>query len=181
MQVGPSYLFPLSKLDNQLYDYFVSSKGEMFSIKQSPVGRAMVGSGSGSGGSSRRYYTMNGSQREGVRLYRRAQQHADWKVETSKPAAILFVGDHLATQSKITDRSHSPDVEHGIKNHGFVICQVAMHEDQEHLLFGSKPVIHLTEQSYKDEMIRLATSKPGMKFVALKIVASVVSGGIKWE
>ena len=178
MQVGPSYLFPLSKLNNQLDCYFVSSRGEMFSTKQSPVGRSMIGTGL----KNTRYYTMNGTSYSGANLYRRAQQHADWKVETSKPASTFLTRpDHPATQSKITDRSHSPDVEHGIKNHGFVICQVAMHEDQEHLLFGSKPVIHLTEQSYKDEMIRLATSKPGMKFVALKIVASVVSGGIKWE
>ena len=179
MQVGSSYLFPLSEIDTHLSGYFVSAEGKMFSTKQSTQGRVMVGSGSY--GSRHRYYTMYGCSYEGAMLFRRAQQHANWKSETSKPTAnVLTVSKHDA-QSRVTDRSHAQAVDQGIKGRGFVIGQVAMHEGQEHLLFGSKPAIHMTEQSYKDEMTRLATSKPGMKFVALKIVASVVSGGVKWE
>ena len=179
MQVGSSYLFPLSKIDTRLDGYFVSLEGKMFSTKQSTQGRSMVGSDSY--GSRSRYYTMNGCSYEGAVLFLRAKQHNEWKSETMKPAVILFVADHLAAQSKVTDRSHAQAVDQGIKGRGFVVAQVAVHDGQEHLLFGSKPAIHMSEQSYKNEMTRLATMHPGKKFVALKIVASVVSGGVKWE
>lgn len=179
MQVGSSYLFPLSKIDTHLDGYFISAEGKMFSTKKFSQGRVMVGSGPY--GTSARTYTMNGCSYDGSMLFHRAQQHRDWKNETMTPTAnVLIVTKHDA-QSKITDRSHAQDVVQGIKGRGFVIGQVAVHDGQEHLLFGSKPAIHMTEQSYKDEMTRLATSKPGIKFVALKIVASVVSGGVKWE
>jgi hypothetical protein len=53
--------------------------------------------------------------------------------------------------------------------------------DGDKLLFGSDPKFHTTEQSFTDEMQRLALLKPGKKFVAVKIIKSVVAGEVSWS
>ena len=179
MQVGSQYLFPLSKIDTHLNGYFVSATGQMFSTKQTPVGRQMTGSGV----SSRyRYYTMNGQSYDGAVLFRRAQQHASFAAETSKPSDSIALANKVAgtKAGKPTQRSHAASTQLGIKGRGVVIARVAVHDGQEHLLFGSKPAIHMTEQSYTDEMVRLATEHPGTEYVALKVVKSVKTGGFTW-
>jgi hypothetical protein len=177
MQVGTLYLFPLSKIDSHLGGYFVSAEGTFYSTKQSVAGRKMTGSGSF--GSRTRYYTMNGRSYEGAVLYRRAQGHGDWKVETTKPSQVIAVANKVPA-AKVTGRSHAASASLGIKGRGVVIARVATHDGVEHLLFGSQPALHMTEQSYTDEMTRLATQYPGVEFVALKVVKSVKAGGFTW-
>lgn len=176
MQIGTQYLFPLSKVDSRLTGYYISADGKIYSTKQSADGRLMTGSGSY--GSRVRYFTMNSQSYDGSVMYRRAQQHADWKTETTKPTASIAVADK--TGAKVTGRSHAASVKAGVTGRGVVIARVAVHDGVEHLLFGSKPALHMTEQSYTDEMTRLATQYPGVEFVALKVVKSVKAGGFTW-
>jgi hypothetical protein len=179
MQVGTLYLFPLSKIDSHLGGYFVSAEGTFYSTKQSVAGRKMTGSGSF--GSRTRYYTMNGRSYEGAVLYRRAQGQGDWKVETTKPSeTIATMNKILQSTKQVSARSHAASASLGIKGRGVVIARVATHDGVEHLLFGSQPALHMTEQSYTDEMTRLATQYPGVEFVALKVVKSVKAGGFTW-
>jgi hypothetical protein len=175
MQVGTQYLFPLTKIDTTLGGYFVGADGKFYSTKQTPAGRVMHGSGNRFG---TRYFTMSGRSVDGSMLYRRAQQHGDWKVETTKPSATIAVANK--TGAKVTGRSHAASVKAGITGRGVVVARVAVHDGVEHLLFGSKPAIHMTEQSYTDEMTRLAAQYPGVEFVALKVVKSVKAGGFTW-
>lgn len=176
MQVGSQYLFPLELIDTGLKGYYLSGEGKFISTKQSAAGRVMTGSGSF--GSRTRYYTMNGMSYEGAILYRRAQQHINFKAETTKPSQAIAVANK--TGAKVTGRSHAGTVQAGIAGRGVVIARVAVHDGVQHLLFGSKPALHMTEQSYTDEMTRLATQYPGVEFVALKVVKSVKAGGFTW-
>jgi hypothetical protein len=177
MQVGFQYLFPLTHIDSTLKGYFVGADGKFYSTKQSDVGRVLTGTGTRVGS---RYFTMNGRSVEGAVLYRRAQAHASWKAETTKPSEMIATANKLVNVAKVTGRSHAASAQVGIKGRGVVIARVAVHDGVEHLLFGSKPALHMTEQSYHDEMTRLATQYPGVEFVALKVVKSVKAGGFTW-
>jgi hypothetical protein len=177
MQVGTLYLFPLPLIDSTLSGYFVSAEGKFYSTKQSAAGRVMCGSGNRFGS---RYFTMNGRSVDGSVLYRRAQAHASWKAETTKPSVVADVAVSNKTGAKVTGRSHAASASLGIKGRGVVIARVAVHDGVEHLLFGSQPALHMTEQSFTDEMTRLATQYPGVEFVALKVVKSVKAGGFTW-
>lgn len=47
--------------------------------------------------------------------------------------------------------------------------------------FSARPKIHKTPESWKPEMERLAKSNPGVRFVAVSVVASIISEGVTWE
>jgi hypothetical protein len=79
-----------------------------------------------------------------------------------------------------SDRKHAKNVAEGLSGKGWVIAQVAVHNGEQFLLFGSKPAIHLASDSVKAEMARLATAKPGVKFVSLRVDSTLVSGGLVW-
>lgn len=178
MQFDSLNLFPLARVNSHYEGYFIAKDGSVYSTKRPSVGKMpykMLGSGYG----SMRYYTLNKISVDGYTLMARARAHKDFDKETSPPTIAMMLAS--ATHTVVAKRSHAKAVDEGIKGRGVVIAQVAVHDGQEHLLFGSKPAIHMTEASYRDEMTRLAASKPGTKFVALKVVASVVSGGVKWE
>jgi hypothetical protein len=178
MQVGFQYLFPLTHIDSTLKGYFVGADGKFYSTKQSDVGRVLTGTGTRIGS---RYFTMNGRSVEGAILYRRAQAHALWKAETTKPSEMIATANKLVNVAKVTGRSHAASVKTGIEARGWVIARVATHDGIEHLLFGSKPAIHMTEASYLNEMERLALEHTGVTFVAVKIVKSVKAGGFTWS
>lgn len=174
MQFGTLHLFPLINVHARYEGYFMAKDGTVYSTKRSKKASdapyKMIGSGYG----SMKYYTLNNDSIDGHSLTRRAKAHKDFNKETSGSVPIEAVVSS-------TKRSHASAVDEGIKGRGFVIAQVAVHDGAEHLLFGSKPAIHMTEASFKDEMQRLAMAMPGTKFVALKVVTSVVSGGVQWE
>lgn len=178
MQFGTMNLFPLIKLNARYEGYFLSKEGAVYSTKRSSKPSDAPYKMTGSGYGYLKYYTLNKVSVDGNSLLRLAKAHKDFNVDTSAPVA--GVAPKVVTVAG-TKRSHATALDQGIKGRGFVIAQVAVHDGQEHLLFGSKPAIHMTEASYRDEMTRLAAQKPGTKFVALKIVASVVSGGVQWE
>jgi len=180
MKVGTLFLFPLSKLDSWLKDYFVSVDGKFFSTKQSVDGRQMQGAGCST--PYLRSYTMAGMSREGSSLYRRAKQHVDFILETRMPAPVVSRPvDARTLRGSPADRSHAKSVDEGLAGKGWVIAQVESYNGQQFLQFGSKPTIHLSDGSVKAEMKRLATMKPGVKFVSLKVDSTVVTGGVVWE
>jgi len=75
------------------------------------------------------------------------------------------------------DRLYAVDMGSAVRQHAVLIASI----EDDKLLFGTKPKLHIGEKSWKAEMQRLAVVAPGTKFVALQIVASVVAGGLKWE
>lgn len=180
MQFGTMNLFPLIKVNARYEGYFLSKEGAVYSTKRSSKLSDAPYKMAGSGYGYLKYYTLNKVSVDGNSLLRLAKAHKDFNADVMSPV-ITKLNSSLASQAGAGKRSHAQDVAQGIKERGFVIAQVAMHDGKEHLLFGSKPAIHMTEASYRDEMTRLAAQKPGAKFVALKIVASVVSGGVQWE
>lgn len=179
MQFGTMNLFPLDLAYQRLKGYYLSADLTVYSTRRGLTPVKM--SGSKAFGAYHRNYTLNGVSYTETYLRGLVGGNSAFKKSFAEHTSAPKVAAAVEAKSKVSNRSHAQAVDQGIKSRGFVIAQVAMHDGQEHLLFGSKPAIHMTEQSYKDEMTRLATSKPGMKFVALKIVASVVSGGVKWE
>lgn len=169
MKYGNLNLFPLVMLTPAYVGYLMDKDGDVYSLKQSPIPKKMYGSGIGTS----KTYTLNKVSVNASNLKMRAKMHKEFYTET---------GVITVKQAEVKpNRSHAPRVSDGIQARGVVIAQVATHNGVEHLLFGSKPAIHMTEASYKNEMQRLAMSKPGTKFVALKIVSSVVSGGMEWD
>lgn len=178
MQVGSMNLFPLESAINRLAGYYLSADLSVYSTKRGPMPIKMMGSKSY--GAYHRNFTLNSVSYTHDYLKtlvsKNSALHGDFIGHTSPKASATVVAD-----SKIPNRSHASSVGHGIGGRGFVIAQVSVHDGEEHLLFGSKPAIHLNEVSCKDEMQRLAMSKPGTKFVALKITSSVVSGGVQWD
>lgn len=199
MKIGNRNLFPLSLIGKTYAGYHIDEAGIVFSTKRSSTPQMMFGFGHG----DMKYYTMNGMSVRGNELIFTAKKHPRFKLET----ATLSTHERLALEKaveaetpvfveapfpsfpaqlanggkKVTMRNHAPNVHAGISSKGVVIARVAKHDGVEHLLFGSKPAIHTTEASYRDEMTRLATEYPGTKFVACKITSSVISGGMKWE
>ena len=77
----------------------------------------------------------------------------------------------------VGESHHATSVEAGIKAKGSIIGRV--HKGR--LVFGSEPKIHMTADSVKRQMERLAMEHPGVKFVEFKIGQSVVAGGVTWE
>ncbi len=181
MQFGTMNLFPLDAAVNRLGGYFLDAQHRVYSTKRSKVPVLMHGSKVNTW--SNRNYTLNGStytEQYLKSLVTNNSVFAKLFREHTSPVAAVAVAVE-AKAGKLSNRSHASTASQGIKARGVVVAQVAVHDGVEHLLFGSKPAIHLSEQSYRDEMTRLAAQKPGTKFVALKVVASVVSGGVQWE
>jgi hypothetical protein len=105
-------------------------------------------------------------------LFALAKRHPRWEIETAPEVAAW----PTAKVTKEVVRGGLP-VEDGVKAKGAIIGRV----HKGHLVFGSEPKIHLSDKSVKDEMVRLATAYPGVKFVRLNIAETVVAGSVTWE
>ena len=166
-------VFPLSLQNNRFAGYFINSNGEVISTKQNTSGTKLCGSGPY--GSANRFFTLAGVSYSGRDLLRTARAHSAWAEHTMPKK------EQSKSQSKVKDRAHATAVDEGVKSRGFVIARVGTHDGVQHLMFGSKPAIHLTEASVTSEMTRLANSNPGVEFVMLKIVKSAKAGGLVWN
>lgn len=196
MLVDNKNLFPLQLAYASLYDYYMDAEGEVYSKKRGALAR-LSGSTPYRFGSYNRTagktYTLNGTSYQAVKLKAHAQAHPSFKEETHDPkkktpggygpatlsAAALGV-DLTKVKSSVPspDRVHATSVEAGIKGKGFIITRFMPGVG---LIFSKQPAIHLTEDSARSEMERLAKEVPGTKFVMLKITNSIVSGGVTWE
>lgn len=175
-------VYPLNRVFPALSQYYIDVEGAVYSTKgKNP--RKFVGARASSGG---RYYTLNGRSWKSDDLLMGAKLKADFnteigtvKIEDVKPQ---WPFDQLIdNSSSMKDRVHASTVEAGLKGKGWVIAQVAVHDGEQFLMFGSKPKIHMTPSSVNAELTRLATAKPGTKYVGFKVDRTLVAGGLSWE
>ena len=171
-------LLPLGLLDKHLKDYYLDADFKVYSTRKMKAPILMQGTKSTAASECGRVYTLDGSPYTAGFLRALVQRNASAKELFAQHTSPITIVSKLPI-IETSNLSHVYLVEQGIKDRGFVIAQVS--QPDGHLVFESKPAIHMTEQSYRSEMTRLAINKPGTKFVALQIVASAVSGDIKWE
>lgn len=198
MIIDSKNLFPLLRLGTHFRDYYMDGEGNVYSTKRGGVLRQLWGSAKqnrygGSSGSGRRF-VMGGITYGASELVNMASSESTFKEETRDPvkeraggygpktlsAASLGV-DLTKVKAPIApqpQRSHAPTVEQGIEGKGWII---AAYKPDVGLIFSKQPAIHLTAESAKSEMERLARDAPGTKFVLLRILNTTVSGGVTWQ
>ncbi len=189
MLIDGHNLFPLNNIDPNANGYFMDTLGYIYS-QRARKGQLtkLIGSITNSG----HYYTLGGRTIRADDLTRNARNHKSWGAETSgistEAADILNQIRARSTARKnadmprtdilkIIDRTYAQNMNAAILNRGVLIASV----QDDKLLFGTNPRIHVGEESWKAEMQRFAKVAPGTKFVALQIITSVVAGGLKWE
>lgn len=168
MLIEGQNLFPLNNITSLGSGYYMSAAGQIFSGKSGKLVRL-----SGSNTTSGRYFTLSGRTHREDQLVRDARRHKLFDKETAV-AGVLEAPKTVKVDG--TKRSYASSMQEAITLRGVMIAAV----QGDRLIFGTKPKTHITEQSWKDEMTRLATVSPGTKFVAVKIVQSVVAGGVTW-
>ena len=138
-------------------------------------------------------------------MYTRAVQHPDWKAEIAEPhkpqaatqsltkmpgvltkmpalppkkaAQVQPVPTAVVPEPAQAGSVHAGTVVQGIARKGYIIGRV----EGEALLFGSKPPIHLTLDSVKAEVARLALKSPGTQIIYVKIEGSASTNGVTWS
>jgi len=186
MLLDGRHLFPLRLVIFSLDGYYMSKDGAVFSTNGSTgVLRQLNGSRTSSG----HYYTLKTNTYRHDQLFAKAKAHAQFLTHTSGITRedVQMQRAVAQTAEAIRDlhlgdipagvRAHAPSVHDGITRKGVLLGTV----DGDILVFGSKPKLHLTEASWRDEAERIAKLKPGLKVVAFKIIGSVVAKGVHWE
>lgn len=175
MLVNGQYLFPLRTLSSQIGDsYFLSADERVFSNRSGTLVELK-----GSKTSSGTYYKFGQQYGSGWRhdsIVKLARAHKTWAAEILG-AKITQKPQEVAAWPTPADREHATSAEDGVKAKGQIIGR--LHNGR--LVFGHDPKVHLSDVSVSAEMTRLASVHPGVKFVALKITKSVISGGVVWE
>jgi hypothetical protein len=180
MKIGDKNLFPLNNINSRLNGYLMDRDGNIYSVKNT-LGRVKMLAGSKT--SSGHYFTLSNTTYRGDQLFSSAKAHKLFNAETAAPTTPASVTQIVAGVKPLPvkdldeKRSYAKSLAEGIALRGVMIAAV----EGERLVFGSEPKIHVTEQSFRSEMERLARVKPGVKFVSVKITGSVVAGGVRWE
>lgn len=176
---GVNNIFPLNLLNTNFTDYYMDANGRVYSTKRVTTPQVMLGSTTGFGSRRRHVYsfsspnTRQATQQFGDDLFAKAKRHADWALHTSgHPIANAAKMPNFITK----DRDHAQTLEDGLRSKGYIIGQV----QGEALVFGSKPKVHTTLTSVKEEVARLASKSPGTKIVYLKVEGMAVANGIAW-
>lgn len=154
-------VFPLNLLRLSLDKYFISATGDVYSTKR---GKASLMYGNGN-----HYVTLSNMTYDKRVLLRQAKDHMDWKAHMLPNSIKIESAPAKAVPTKAVP-APAPSA-------GYVIAT----QTKDGLIFGSKPKVHPSLQSAKDEMLRLATLNPGVKFIRLKIDGSVIAGAVTWE
>lgn len=181
MFIHDKHLFPLHLIGSNIGGaYFMDATGNVYSNRTGNLVQ-LRGSRTNSG----TYYKFGQQWGSGWRhdtLVARAKAHKEWAAHTAPklfanaPQLDVAAGA-MEKFVKVPKRDHAETVEIGVKLKGSIIARI--HKGK--LVFGSDPKIHTTSRSLEDEMLRLAQSHPGVKFVELKCERSVVAGGLSWE
>lgn len=205
MNVQGKNLYPLSHYIGSLTGYYMDAEGEVWSTKRGGLVKLMGSTpmklrfGRYVEGSTR-YFTLNGLSYTHEQLKNGCVYDPRFNEETNNPyerqpggygpkvlsaktlgvdlAKVAEAQKVAAVSSEI--RAHAKDMNSGVKDKGFIIATLDP-KDGGRLIFGTKPVVHLTPESAKNEMERLANEVPGVKFVMMRIVNTIVSGGVTWE
>lgn len=170
-------LFALEKAIPALKGYYMDAENKVYSTRQKSTPQLLKGTKTANGF----WYCLDGRTFTSVFLEINARRHTDFMNDT---ASVSHVGELIQKgylKGTPADRSHAKSLQDGIDKKGWVIAQVSVHEGIQHLVFGSQPAIHTTSASVTAELQRLATSKPGTKFVSLKVDRTLVSGGLVWN
>jgi hypothetical protein len=187
MLIHGKNLFPLERAIHGIkIGYFMDAAGNVYSTRTGNTLKQLSGSYTNSG----RYFSLtrvNGSRyspsisRHATLLVADAKAHKDFVKETSVPAwptePTASVQPHKKVMIIPTARNHAANVHAGIASKGWLIGQVV----GEAIIFGSKPTVHTTDDSVLNELRRLASKKPGTKFVKLKIESALTLGAEVWE
>lgn len=159
MQVGSkSNLFPLNLVYAYLTGYWIDGKGTIWSTRQKAEPQPMKTTSSGNIQLCLRSHSAS-------RLLRSAQSHGSWRTHT-EPAVAKVVTKPVATAAQTNAKVPA----------GWIIGTLT----GTSFSFAEKPKVHVTETSVKEELERLAKSKPGVTFVSLKIDRSATAGGVVW-
>lgn len=169
-------VFALAKLECYLNDYYMTRDGTVYSMKGGKPARL-----SGSKTPSGLYYTLNKRTYRADDLRKRAMAHALFADATAEfavgsPAPVKAVVSPGSLPQAAPGRTKSATQAARLK--GFVLATVG---PTDKFVFGTDPVLHLTDVTAKQEATRIATLKPGTKVALLQIVGTVVVGGAVWE
>lgn len=200
MLIDNKNLFPLKFVEENLLDYWMDADGEVYSTKRGGKLTRLSGSipyRSGFGrysSTGTRTYTLNGKSYPAGLLRERAMAYVSFSIETydatkktpggygPKVLSAKALGVDLTKVkgpiAPLQNRSHAASVDEGVAAKGWIICS---HLPDVGLVFSKTPAIHLTTESAKAEMERLAREVPGTKFVLLRILNTIVSGGVTWQ
>lgn len=165
MLINGSNVFPLNKIYSRLTGYYMSSNGQVYSNFKNPTTLKLL-SGSGD------YYTLARQSFNKMSLRSTVMRHVDFQRETRSPTPSV-----PQERTSPPNRCHATTIEEGVKGRGSIIGAVI----ESKITFGSDPKIHMTEQSLKDEMQRLALATPGVKYIALKITHGLIATGLNWD
>lgn len=158
MQVGTkSNLFPLNLVYGYLTGYWIDATGKIWSTRQNAEPQPMKVTSTGNIQLCLRSHNAR-------RLLRSAQSHSTWRTHTEP-----MVSKVVPLQVTVTQTPSKVPV-------GWIIGSLA----GTSFSFAAKPKVHVTESSVKEELERLAKSKPGVTFVSFKVDRSATSGGVVW-
>jgi hypothetical protein len=166
-------LFPLEKCPDwgpYLTGYFMSGDGSVYSSRSAASPNIPVrlhGSSTPSG----RYYTLNKCTYREDDLIRKAKSTVQFAVETGTAGAV----EKAPSATVANGRTKVASVAAAEK--GYVLASIG---PTDRLVFGTDPVLHLTEKTAKEEAARIAALHPGTKIVILKMV-NTVRVGVTWE
>lgn len=165
MLIEGKNLLPLHFLNVSWEGYFIDAQHMLWSSKRGGKLLRLYGYRHRSGN---RRFTLNGVTYFESYIKKLVLTSANFKQETS--------GVIKEKTLELHNRSWAATLNDGLRQKGYLIGTV----QNESLSFSKNPAIHLTMESMKSEMERLATTHPGKKFVAVKVVNSV-QAGITWD
>jgi hypothetical protein len=178
MLINGLYVFPLSKMDVTMYGYFMDKDGNIFSTKSGMLKRM-----SGSRVPGGHYFTLNKRTYRQSFLISMARNNDHFALETRSPKAAapdvvksVVIQGGRSTMEGLPGRSKS--AASAISARGWMLATVG---PSDRLVFSTDAVFHLMETTANDEAVRIATLKPGTEVVIMRVIKSVVAGGVTWK
>lgn len=165
------HLFPLSILDTFMSGYLMCEDGSVYSTKTSDKPVRLNGSVTPSG----RYYTLNKRTYRADDLLRRAKAHSRFHAETSSYVCAAAAAAAPKHDPAPVGRTKSARQAASVK--GFMLATIGVNDK---LIFGTEPMLHLSDVTAKAEAERIAVAT-GQEVVLLQIVGKVKMQKAVWE
>ena len=171
MLVHGQNVFPLQKIHDRYYGYYVNRDGKILSTRKTK-GQLVELKGSQAHSWSPRYVTLAGATFGYNQMVGWARAHADWNDETG---AYKMPTEYKDTGAMGVGRTKS--AAEVVKAKGIMLATIGEHDQ---LVFGSKPVFHKEAKTARAEAERIA-KESGLKVVMLQVVGAVSVGKTVWE